>query len=163
MCGRGVGKRSKSAFRSTHTVFDSVKVQHLVVILAGTRFTSLGCGELVGAPTARKAVGICKQDAEKGKFPLKMRDEAIGASIALLKSPPCENPRALGKRVDAPSRRPALETQDYLIRLLRLSVCARQSAKFSVSVLRPGKGLFPDKDDDSEDDMVFGDDDFPCG
>ena len=74
-------------------------------------FTSLGCGELVGTPTARKAVGVCKQDAEKGKFPLKMRDEAIGASIALLKS----------------------------------------------------KGLFPDKDDDSEDEMVFGDDDFPCG
>jgi len=73
-------------------------------------FTSLGCGELVEA-TNRKAVGICKQDVAKGKFPVKMRDEAIGASIALLK----------------------------------------------------GKGLFPDKDDDSEDEMVFGDDDFPCG
>ena len=24
-------------------------------------------------------------------------------------------------------------------------------------------GVFPEGDDDSEDDMVFGDDDFPCG
>jgi UDP-glucose 4-epimerase len=72
-------------------------------------FSALGCGEFVGEPTAKTAVGICKQDSAKGKFPVKMRDEGIGASIALLKS----------------------------------------------------KGLFPDKDDDSSDEMVFGDDDFP--
>merc|ERR1719453_1079669 len=56
------------------------------------------------------AMAVAKQDGEKGKFPLKLRDEAIGASIAFLK----------------------------------------------------GKGLFPDKDDDDEDDYCFGDDDFPC-
>merc|ERR1719359_169002 len=72
---------------------------------------SFGCGEVVGEAKDRKAVAICKQDKAAGKFPIKLRDEGIGASIALLKS----------------------------------------------------KGLFPDKDDDSEDDMVFGDDDFPCG
>ena len=42
--------------------------------------------------------GIVKQDKEKGKFPVKLRDEAINSSIGLLK----------------------------------------------------GKGLFPDKDDDSD-------------
>merc|ERR1719482_1123433 len=72
-------------------------------------FTTLGCGEFVGEPSAKKAVGVCKKDGEKGKFPVKMRDEAINSSVGLLK----------------------------------------------------GKGLFPDKDDDS-DEMVFGDDDFPC-
>jgi len=74
-------------------------------------FSALGCGEFVGEPTAKKAVGVCKQDVAGGKFPVKMRDEGIGASIALLKS----------------------------------------------------KGLFPDKPDDDSDEMVFGDDDFPCG
>jgi len=72
-------------------------------------FTTFGCGEFVGEPSGKKAVGIVKQDKEKGKFPVKLRDEAINSSIGLLK----------------------------------------------------GKGLFPDKDDDS-DEMVFGDDDFPC-
>jgi hypothetical protein len=73
-------------------------------------FTAFGCGEFVGTPGAKKAVGVVKQDKEKGKFPIKLRDEGLNASIALLKS----------------------------------------------------KGLFPDKDD-SSDEMVFGDDDFPCG
>jgi len=74
-------------------------------------FSAFGCGEFVGEPKDRKAVGKVLQDKTAGKFPIKLRDEGISASIALLKS----------------------------------------------------KGLFPDKDDDSEDDMVFGDDDFPCG
>merc|ERR1719231_1901861 len=69
-----------------------------------------GYGDLLEGSTQYKAVAVAKQDGEKGKFPLKMRDEAIGASIAFLKS----------------------------------------------------KGLFPDKDDDDEDDYCFGDDDFPC-
>jgi len=69
-----------------------------------------GYGEVVGESEPRKAVGICKADGEKGKFPVKMRDEAIGASIAFLRS----------------------------------------------------KGLFPEGDDDDSDEMVFGDDDFPC-
>merc|ERR1719408_969399 len=68
-------------------------------------------GEFVGETTPYKAVAVAKQDGEKGKFPLKLRDEAISASIAFLK----------------------------------------------------GKGLFPDKDDDSEEEYCFGDDDFPCG
>merc|ERR1719482_11276 len=70
-----------------------------------------GYGDLLEGSEPRKAVGICKQDGEKGKFPVKMRDEAIGASIAFLRS----------------------------------------------------KGLFPEgNDDDDSDEMVFGDDDFPC-
>jgi hypothetical protein len=75
-------------------------------------FKSFGdYGEVVGESEPRKAVGICKQDSEKGKFPVKMRDEAIAASIAFLRS----------------------------------------------------KGLFPeDTGDDDSDEMVFGDDDFPC-
>merc|ERR1719321_50512 len=73
-------------------------------------FKSFGdYGEFVGEVTPYKAVAVVKQDGEKGKFPVKLRDEAINASIAFLKS----------------------------------------------------KGLFPDKDD-SSDEMVFGDDDFPC-
>merc|ERR1712025_745981 len=47
---------------------------------------ALGCGEAVGESEPRKAVGVCKADAEKGKFPVKMRDEAIAASIAFLRS-----------------------------------------------------------------------------
>ena len=31
-------------------------------------FSALGCGEFVGEPTAKTAVGICKQDSAKGKF-----------------------------------------------------------------------------------------------
>merc|ERR1711966_139179 len=69
-----------------------------------------GYGEIQEGSTQYKAIAIAKQDGEKGKYPLKLRDEAIGASIAFLK----------------------------------------------------GKGLFPDKDDDDEDDYCFGDDDFPC-
>jgi hypothetical protein len=45
-----------------------------------------GYGEVVGESEPRKAVGICKADSEKGRFPVKMRDEAIGASIAFLRS-----------------------------------------------------------------------------
>merc|ERR1719498_2254009 len=67
-------------------------------------------GEILETSTKYKAIAIAKQAGEKGKFPLKLCDEAIGASIAFLK----------------------------------------------------GKGLFPDKDDDDEDDYCFGDDDFPC-
>ena len=32
----------------------------------------------------------------------------------------------------------------------------------SITLLK-SKGLFPDKPDDDSDEMVFGDDDFPCG
>merc|ERR1719463_145815 len=56
------------------------------------------CGEVVGALDG------------KDLFPIKLKDEALQASI-----------------------------------------------KFLIKV-----GVFPDKDDDSEDEMVFGDDDFPC-
>jgi len=74
-------------------------------------FKSFGdYGEVVGDAEPRKAVGICKADSDKGKFPVKMRDEAIAASIAYLRS----------------------------------------------------KGLFPEGGDDDSDEMVFGDDDFPC-
>jgi len=74
-------------------------------------FSKFGAGEVVGEATARKAVGIVLADGDKGRFPIKLRDEGIGFSIAFLKS----------------------------------------------------KGLFPDTaDDDDSEEMVFGDDDFPC-
>jgi len=65
-------------------------------------------GEVVEGSTLL-AKGIVKADADKGKFPLKMKEPCITEAIAYLKA----------------------------------------------------KGLFPDKDDDSDDDYVFGDDDFP--
>ena len=43
-------------------------------------FSALGCGEFVGEPTAKTAVGICKQDSAKGKFPVKMRAEQPSAT-----------------------------------------------------------------------------------
>lgn len=55
------------------------------------------------------ATGSVPADTEKGRFPIKMKDEGIALSISFLK----------------------------------------------------GKGLFPDKDDDSDDEFVFGDEDFP--
>jgi len=68
-----------------------------------------GYGEIVTTVDKRKCVATFAQDGAAGKFPIKLRDEGIAASVAFLKS----------------------------------------------------KGLFPDKDDDSDDYMVFGDDDFP--
>jgi hypothetical protein len=66
-------------------------------------------GEVVST-TDRKAVAVCKLDKDKEKFPLKMRDAALSASIKFL-------------------------TDKKLV----------------------------DFKDDSDDEMVFGDDDFPCG
>jgi len=74
------------------------------------------CGEIVGGLGGTVLPGATAELAKgeiaggKDRFPIKLKDEALGASI-----------------------------------------------KFLVKV-----GVFPDKDDDSEDEMVFGDDDFPC-
>ena len=74
------------------------------------------CGEIVGGLGGNVLAGataeLAKGEIAGGKdlFPIKLKDEALSASI-----------------------------------------------KFLVKV-----GVFPDKDDDSEDEMVFGDDDFPC-
>lgn len=56
------------------------------------------------------ALGIVLADTDNNRFPIKLKDEGIAISIALLKK----------------------------------------------------KGLFPDKEDDSDDDYVFGDEDFPA-
>ena len=74
------------------------------------------CGEIVGGlggtvlPGATAELAKGEIGGGPDRFPIKLKDEALGASI-----------------------------------------------KFLVKV-----GVFPDKDDDSEDEMVFGDDDFPC-
>jgi len=75
------------------------------------------CGEIVGGLGGKVLEGATPELAKgeivgdgKDRFPIKLKDEALSASI-----------------------------------------------KFLVKV-----GVFPDKDDDSEDEMVFGDDDFPC-
>merc|ERR1719473_162890 len=49
-------------------------------------FSSFGdYGEFVGEANANQAVGICKADQTKGKFPIKLRDEGISSSIGFLK------------------------------------------------------------------------------
>jgi hypothetical protein len=74
------------------------------------------CGEIVGGlggtvlPGATAELAKGEIGGGPDRFPIKLKDEALSASI-----------------------------------------------KFLVKV-----GVFPDKDDDSEDEMVFGDDDFPC-
>jgi hypothetical protein len=75
------------------------------------------CGEIVGALGGKVLEGATPELAKgeiagdgKDTFPIKLKDEALAASI-----------------------------------------------KFLIKI-----GVFPDKDDDSEDEMVFGDDDFPC-
>jgi len=66
-------------------------------------------GAVAANSTNTLASGSVKADAEKGKFPLKIKEPCITSAITYLKS----------------------------------------------------KGLFPDKDDDSDDEFIFGDDDFP--
>jgi hypothetical protein len=72
-------------------------------------FAAFGAGEVVSSGNC-KAVGVCKADGDAGRFPIKLRDQGISASIAFLTE----------------------------------------------------KGLVDMRDDDDSDEMVFGDDDFPC-
>jgi len=65
-------------------------------------------GQMVGTPSAEHAQAVVPLNKEKGRFPLKMKEEAIGYGVEYLKS----------------------------------------------------KGCFPDRDDGSDDDVCYGDDDF---
>eukprot|EP00958_Prasinococcus_capsulatus_P006189 scaffold590_cov383-Prasinococcus_capsulatus_cf.AAC.13 len=50
---------------------------------------AVGTGAIVGEPTATECYAVCKLDADKGHFPLKMKDSALQAAINFLRGKGC--------------------------------------------------------------------------